>query len=83
MGFYNPVEMALVAPSQEVKDAIIMIDHFFSALAKDWTINTQPGQELVFRELDTAIGQYNDEEHTVNVIKAFKEYLSAQWRDDE
>jgi len=82
-GYYNPVELPLVAPGQEVKDVIVMIDHLVSAMAKSWMVNTQPGQDLALRELDRVASDYNDEKHTENVFKAFKEYLKSEWKDDE
>jgi hypothetical protein len=82
-GYYNPVELPLVAPSEEVKDVIVMVDHLISAMAKSWMINTQPGQDLALRELDRLASDYNDEKHTENIFKAFKEYLKSDWKDDE
>ena len=82
-GYYNPVELPLVAPSQEVKDVIVMVNHLLSAMAKSWLVNTQPGQELALRELDRLASEEDDEKHTENVIKAFKEYLKSEWKDDE
>jgi hypothetical protein len=85
LGYYNPVEMPLLAPSREVKDIVVMIDHFIRAMAKSIHISTQPGQDLALREMDRLIAQYSEEDDgpTLSALKAFKEYLEAEWRGDE